>query len=127
LSAKNRNNGDSNDGDESARAWTLAGAREVLGDVRTRTESAFLETERLQAIRNSEDTEAEAKLEAEAQLRSVVSLWIREMEALGLEVKGAWLVDFDSGSGYYCWRWPETDVEYFHSYDEGFEQRIRIQ
>jgi len=25
----------------------------------------------------------------------------------GLEVKGLWLVDFDNGSGYYCWRYPK--------------------
>ena len=49
------------------------------------------------------------------------------MEALGLEVKGPWLVDFDCGSGLYCWRWPEVKLEYFHGYDEGFAGRVRIQ
>jgi hypothetical protein len=49
------------------------------------------------------------------------------MEALGAEVKGVWLVDFDNGSGYYCWRWPETTVDHFHSYEEGFGGRSRIQ
>ena len=49
------------------------------------------------------------------------------MEALGLDVKGLWLVDFDNGSGYYCWRWPETELAYFHGYEEGFAGRVRIQ
>ena len=49
------------------------------------------------------------------------------MEALGVEVKGPWLVDFDSGAGYYCWRWPEEELAYFHAYDEGFHHRTRIQ
>jgi hypothetical protein len=49
------------------------------------------------------------------------------MEALGVEVKGLWLVDFDNGSGYYCWQWPEEGLEYFHGYEEGFEARSRIQ
>jgi len=49
------------------------------------------------------------------------------MEALGLEVKGLWLVDFDNGSGYFCWTWPEEGLEYFHGYEEGFEGRTRIQ
>jgi hypothetical protein len=49
------------------------------------------------------------------------------MEAFGVEVKGAWLVDFDTGAGYYCWQWPEEELSYFHGYDEGFEGRIRIQ
>ena len=49
------------------------------------------------------------------------------MEALGVEVKGLWRVDFDNGSGYYCWQWPEEQLEYFHDYEEGFEGRSRIQ
>jgi hypothetical protein len=36
-------------------------------------------------------------------------------------------VDFDNGSGYYCWRHPEAGLEWFHSYEEGFGGRIRIQ
>ena len=46
------------------------------------------------------------------------------MEALGAEVKGVWLVDFDNGSGYYCWRWPETAIDHFHGYEEGFERPL---
>ena len=113
--------------DDEPRAWTLAGAREVLADVRERTERAVLETERLQAVREDEEASAEEKLEAEQQMTSCVSLWVREMEALGLEVKGAWLVDFDNGSGYYCWRWPEERLDHFHGYDEGYDSRALVQ
>ena len=42
-------------------------------------------------------------------------------------MKGLWLVDFDNGNGYYCWRWPEPELAYFHGYDEGFDGRVRIQ
>jgi hypothetical protein len=49
------------------------------------------------------------------------------MEAFGADVKGLWLVDFDNGSGYYCWRWPEPELAHFHGYDEGFSGRVRIQ
>ena len=55
------------------------------------------------------------------------ALQAREMEALGLEVKGLWLVDFDSGGGFYCWRWPEPALAHFHTYDEGFDGRTPIQ
>ena len=51
----------------------------------------------------------------------------REMEALGADVKGLWLVDFDNGSGYYCWQYPEDGLDHFHSYEEGFAGRIRSQ
>ena len=63
----------------------------------------------------------------EGELSLVVSRWLRAMEALGVDVKGAWLVDFDCGSGYYCWRWPEAEIAWFHGYDEGFAGRARIQ
>jgi hypothetical protein len=36
-------------------------------------------------------------------------------------------VDFDTGSGFYCWRWPEERLEFFHGYEEGFDGRVRIQ
>lgn len=58
--------------------------------------------------------------------QSIVGEWAEAMIALGLEVKGLWLVDFDSGAGYYCWRHPEPALEYFHGYDEGFGGRVKL-
>ena len=40
-------------------------------------------------------------------LRDIVEAWAEAVRALGLEVKGLWLVDFDNGEGYYCWKYPE--------------------
>ena len=97
----------------------------MLADVRTRTERAVDEAEQLVLAREGADPEESARVDAEIQ--SVIERWAREMEALGAEVKGVWLVDFDNGSGYYCWRWPEATVDHFHTYDEGFGGRSRIQ
>ncbi len=58
---------------------------------------------------------------------AIVDGWARAVSALGADVKGLWLVDFDNGSGYYCWRFPETDLEFYHSYEDGFDGRMRIQ
>jgi hypothetical protein len=58
--------------------------------------------------------------------QQVVSEWADAVVALSLEVKGLWLVDFDSGAGYYCWRHPEPALEYFHGYDEGFPGRVKL-
>ena len=108
-----------------ARCWTLDGARAVLADVRTRTERAVREAEALLLERESADP---ARCRAiDACVQGVVSRWAREIEALGAEAKGAWLVDFDNGSGSYCWRWPEQELEWFHGPDEGFAGRTRIQ
>jgi hypothetical protein len=66
-------------------------------------------------------------LEVEERVHTVVADWAEAMIDRGLEVKGLWLVDFDNGQGYYCWRYPETGLDYFHTYEEGFRGRMRIQ
>ena len=63
--------------------------------------------------------------ESEAYER-IVTEWAEEIMALGIEVKGLWLIDFDSGGGYYCWKHPEPALEYFHGYDEGFDGRVKL-
>jgi hypothetical protein len=107
-----------------------------VGEVRERTAGAAGEVEKLLAEREGRKAGSPERQAIDAQIRVAVSRWVRSvavsrwvrsMEALGLEVKGLWLVDFDNGSGYYCWRWPEEDLAYFHGYDEGFDDRVRIQ
>ena len=61
-----------------------------------------------------------------AEYERVVAEWAAAILRLGVEVKGLWLVDFDSGAGYYCWRHPEPALEYFHEYDEGFGGRVKL-
>ena len=108
-----------------SKGWTLEGARAVLPDVRTRTERAVAEAERLVLAREGADEVESTRVDAAIQ--AVIERWAHEMEALGAEVKGVWLVDFDTGSGYYCWRWPETALDHFHGYEDGFAGRTRIQ
>ena len=109
------------------RAWTLGAAREMLAEVRTRTERVVPDVERLLARRASLDPESEEHAELEARIRVEIGRWARAMEALGVEVKGLWLIDFDNGSGCYCWKWPEEELSWFHGYEEGFAGRVRIQ
>jgi len=109
------------------RTWSLETARALLPEVRERTRAAVEETDELLKEREAAAADSPERQAADAQVQERVSRWAREMEALGLEVKGAWLVDFDTGGGYYCWRWPEEELAYFHGYDEGFDGRTRIQ
>ncbi len=60
------------------------------------------------------------------QHQSVLDQWAAEVMALGVEVKGVWLADFNNGSGYYCWHHPETSLQHFHGYDEGFGGRVKL-
>lgn len=61
-----------------------------------------------------------------ADYQRVVGEWAEAILAHGIEVKGLWLIDFDSGAGYYCWKHPEPALEYFHGYDEGFGGRVKL-
>lgn len=56
----------------------------------------------------------------------IVARWAEAVVSLGIEVKGLWLVDFDNGSGYYCWHWPEPSLQFFHGYEEGFGGRVQL-
>ncbi|HJQ36186.1 MAG TPA: DUF2203 family protein [Thermoanaerobaculia bacterium] len=64
--------------------------------------------------------------DADEDQQRVVMEWAESILGLGVEVKGLWLVDFDSGGGYYCWRYPEPALEYFHGYEEGFGGRVKL-
>ena len=114
------------DGPDAERCWTLESAREILGDVRPLTEKAVVEVEPLVERRRACSVEAEQRA-IDLEVQRIVEAWGHAMEALGVEVKGLWRVDFDTGSGLLCWQWPEERLEYFHGYDEGFAGRLRIQ
>jgi hypothetical protein len=90
----------------------------MLPEVRRATEEAYRGVERL-ATSGGRAAQAEAD--------AIVQAWAQALLARGLEIKGLWLVDFDNGSGYYCWRYPEERLDFYHSYEEGFGGRMRIQ
>lgn len=102
------------------RTFSYGEARELLPRVRALTDTAFRRTQEIEAREGGAERN-------QAELDQAVAEWARQVMELGLEVKGLWLVDFDNGSGYYCWRYPEDDLLYFHSYEEGFKGRMRIQ
>lgn len=109
-----------------ARTFTLDAARELLPRVKAVTADAATRVEalaaRVQALPESHPTRARLSSEIEETIRA----WTHDVERLGLEAKGLWLVDFDNGEGYYCWRYPEAAIVHFHGYDEGFAGRMKI-
>ena len=62
----------------------------------------------------------------EQEIGHIVDRWSDKILKLGAEPKGLWLVDFDNGSGYYCWRYPEEEVSFYHTYETGFSGRQPI-
>lgn len=98
------------------RVFSLGEARSLLPKVQELTSDAVFRYARLGEGESSRE-------EREAVVRD----WARAVVALGVEIKGLWLVDFDSGGGYYCWKYPERALEFFHGYDEGFAGRLPLQ
>ena len=106
------------------RIFTLAEARALLPQIRALTTVAAEAAASLAAAaeRAPDDDALQTRLAREH--AALVGDWARDVQALGADVKGLWLVDFDSGDGiYYCWRHPEPDIEFFHDYGAGFSGR----
>ena len=69
---------------------------------------------------------ASSAASAQPLVEAVVTRWANDVMTMGIDVKGLWLIDFDNGSGYYCWQYPEEGLQFFHTYEEGFRGRTRI-
>lgn len=64
--------------------------------------------------------------ELELRIQTVVESWTECIHELDGEVKGIWLVDFNSGDGYWCWRWPEPKLNFWHTHEGGFRSREEL-
>jgi hypothetical protein len=94
--------------------------------VRDVTTAAVRQIEALVNTVASRDELESRRDELEEAREKIVQVWAQEVSSVGCEVKGLWLVDWDSGDGYYCWRFPEASISFFHSYEEGFGGRLPI-
>ncbi len=111
---------------DSSRIFSYRQALETLPEVRERTAAAVGEIEALFNRVQSRQEMEQRKDELEVEVNQIIQSWAAEIVAIGCEVKGLWLVDWDSGDGYFCWRYPEDSISHFHSYEDGFEGRVPI-
>ena len=112
---------------EEPRLFSLEEAEQLLPLVQRITIEAFAE---LQPIRHKLENllSTDPRLVAvENEYERVVKRWVNKMERLGLVVKGLWLVDFDTGDGYLCWKYPELRIAHYHDYSTGFAGRRPLQ
>jgi hypothetical protein len=106
------------------RIFSYEDAVALLPEVQRLTRTAVTEVETL-LKRDSANTDP-VPAELAEHYQRIVGDWAAAIMSLGIEVKGLWLIDFDNGGGYYCWRYPETSLQYFHGYDEGFRGRVKL-
>lgn len=105
------------------RVFTLAEAEALFPLVRKITQAAHKE---LEPVRRTLESLVPTHPEiqgVESRYEAVVKRWVGKMERLGLVVKGLWLVDFDTGDGYLCWKFPELRISYYHGYHEDYSGR----
>jgi hypothetical protein len=108
------------------RIFSLDEARGLLPEVKALTADAVHRVERLSADLEGVSESDASRAALDAKIAITVREWAKAIEAMGLEAKGLWLVDFDNGEGYYCWCHPEKTVSHFHDYDGGFRGRMKI-
>jgi hypothetical protein len=63
----------------------------------------------------------------EEEINQIITKWQQKIEKLGAAPKGLWMADFDNGEGYYCWKYPEVEIKYWHGYQDGYSGRILIE
>jgi hypothetical protein len=110
------------------RVFTLEEARVVLPQVQAVTRPVFeLASSMAEELQAAEDREDDARVESlQARLEALMESWAEAVRELGPDVKGPWLVDFDSGDGYWCWAFPEEDLDHWHDYEGGFSSRVPV-
>jgi hypothetical protein len=106
--------------------FDLESAHRVLPTVQQMTADAATQADELVAELQKLADGAPERAGLEQRLRTIVEAWSQDIATLGAEAKGLWLVDFDNGDGYWCWKHPEPSIEYVHTYEEGFAGRKLI-
>lgn len=109
------------------RSFSFEEAQNLLPLVYRLTEEAAKKTKYLMScISALPDKKSPRAIEIQNQINELVDKWQNKIERLGAKPKGLWLADFDNGSGYYCWKFPEVKILYKHGYQDGFTGRILI-
>ena len=109
------------------RTFSLEEARAVLPIVRRITERSSDSYRMVRTRMDSVRRDPAGCVRFEERLHDIVVDWVESMRRLGCEARGLWIVDFDRGDGFYCWKYPEEDIMFFHDYDGGFSARIPLE
>ncbi len=107
-----------------SRIFTYEEACDLLEQVREITNEAHCRLQELRAKVDGLPPSSRQAKKLSEWINTVIHQWAEEILSLGALPKGLWTVDFDSGKGfYYCWTLNETQLTYFHNYEEGFMGR----
>jgi len=99
--------------------FTLADARALLPWFAEASKEA--ENQIKQVQRKEADLD-----KAQARVHAIIQHWSETVSKLGAIPKQPFTIDFNSGTDYFCWEYPESDVAFRHDYHTGFAGRHRI-
>lgn len=109
------------------KSFVLDELQQILPLIYRLTEESVKETKYLMAcIEALPEKKSTRAYEIQDQINQIIEKWHNKIERLGGRPKGLWLVDFDNGDGYFCWKFPEVKILYKHGYQDGFTGRILI-
>lgn len=108
------------------KTFTLREAEALLPIVKRITAEAVAQVEAIKKRVDAVDPEPSLRPAYEIEVSQIVERWSQKIIKLGLKPKGLWIVDFDNGQGFYCWHYPEEDVEFLHTYQGGATSRTPI-
>jgi hypothetical protein len=104
--------------------FSLEEARTVLPVVRRITQEFSAKVELLIArLETLQLNQTETICSLEKQVNELIQTWNEKIRKLGADPKGLWVVDFNCGDGYYCWKHPEAEILYWHGYNDGYPGR----
>ena len=106
-----------------SKLYVLAEASELLPVVRKITENAYGQLSRLDQRLELMLLCDPRRIAIADEYEKLVRKWIASITRLGAIPNGLWRVDFDTGEGYLCWRFPELKIGYFRDYDSEFDDR----
>lgn len=110
------------------KCFTLNQINDLLPVIIKMTETAQVEIKQnmnqFEALREKKGERAQ---ELEMNISDIIDRWHCKIEKLGGMPKGLWLADFDFGLGYYCWRYPENKIQFWHGYQDGFSGRKPVE
>ncbi|MCB0364035.1 MAG: DUF2203 domain-containing protein [Bdellovibrionaceae bacterium] len=107
--------------------FSLAQAEGLLPVIRRITQDYSQRVEALMGRLEALNPQSEQVVPMEEEINGLIQGWHEKVKKLGAVPKGLWLVDFDCGDGYFCWKYPEGGIDYWHSYNDGFSGRVPIE
>lgn len=109
--------------ERSPKDFSVASANLLVPLVKRYTEEAIQETQKI-ALKLEYVAKDSPQFKAlSAAHDQVILKWAERIHRIGGLAKGLWTVDFDNGSGYLCWSYPEDKIDHYHTYEGGFKTR----